>query len=134
MFATVLRKSRKGLNVGLWGSRYEYFKLCLEDETALDSLCDVANLLAKAIVPQAIVDVLRIFPIAALKKDEDRVRGIAAGDTIRRLVAKTLAKQYQQILRQAALLHNFGLADRSGTDAAIHLLRYLIDEPREYYS
>eukprot|EP00973_Karenia_brevis_P054919 7635751-Karenia_brevis.AAC.1 len=51
-----------------------------------------------------------------LKKDNGRIRGIAAGDAFRRLVTKALARQFQDSFRQATMPANFGLADRSGTD------------------
>eukprot|EP00973_Karenia_brevis_P022200 3055849-Karenia_brevis.AAC.1 len=65
--------------------------------------------------------------ITALLKDNGRIRGIAAGDTFRRLVSKTLARQFQADFRQAAMPANFGLADRSGTDGLIHMARALLE-------
>ena len=57
--------------------------------------------------------------------------GISSGDTFRRLVAKTLARQFQDDLRAAVFPYNFGLCNRSGTDAAVHLLRSITDlDPR----
>ena len=55
------------------------------------------------------------------------MRGICAGDTLRRLVAKTLARQKQQALREAVAPANFGLADRSGTDSLVHMVRTLTE-------
>eukprot|EP00973_Karenia_brevis_P048052 6668348-Karenia_brevis.AAC.1 len=69
-----------------------------------------------------------ISSLTALLKPNRRVRGIAAGDSFRRLVSKTLAKQFQQVLRAAVAPYNFGLCDRSGTDSAVHFLQYLTDE------
>ena len=47
VFGTVLRQTRRGLSSGKLGSRYEYYKVCLEDEKAFDALHGVAQLLAR---------------------------------------------------------------------------------------
>jgi len=102
--------------------------LCLEDDVAFDALYKVAALLAKAEVPQIIVEAMRVSAMTALLKSNQRVRGISAADTFRRLVTKTVARQKQEVLRQAVWPNNFGLCDRSGTDCVAHMVRYLTDE------
>ena len=56
VFATVLRRTRRGLSGGMWGSRYEHFKPCLEDDVAFDAMYDVAQRLAKAQIPEIVRD------------------------------------------------------------------------------
>ena len=126
IFANVLQQTRKGLSAGLIGMRNEYLKLCLEDDLSLDLLSTVAEFIAQANVPTRIVQTMSVSSITALKKRNGRVRGIAAGDTLRRLVAKTLARQSEEQLRNAAMPANFGLADRSGTDGLVHMVRTLL--------
>ncbi len=46
-----------------------------------------------------------------------RVRGLAVGDTFRRLVSKTLAQQFREEFEHATAPFQFGLA-KGGTDAA----------------
>ena len=94
---------------------------------AFDALYEVAQRLVKAQVPTIIRNGLLFSSLTALLKRNSRVRGISSGDAFRRLVAKTLAKQFQGSLREAVWPHNFGIYDRSGTDAASHLIRYLTD-------
>eukprot|EP00973_Karenia_brevis_P072042 10008675-Karenia_brevis.AAC.1 len=73
-----------------------------------------------------------ISSLTTLLKPNQRVRGIAAGGSFWRLVTETLAKQFQDDLRDAVMPHNSGLSDRSGTDVTIHFLRDLSDKcPRE---
>ena len=123
LFASVLRETRRGLSASLSGGRNEFYKLCLEDEEALDSLTDVAECIARGLVPPAIRAALALSQLTAILKTNGKVRGIAAGDALRRLVEKTLAKQFSSTFRQEVSPLNFGLADRSGTDGLIHLLR-----------
>ena len=127
LLGTVLRQARKGLNCGMFGSRYEYFKLCLEDDVAFNALGRIAQQLARAQVPETTCGAMRVSSLTGLLKPNSRVRGISSGDTFRRLVAKTMAKQYAEELEVAVWLANFGMSSRSGTDSAIHMLQFLTD-------
>ena len=51
--------------------------------------------------------------------DDARIRSIAARDLLRKLAAKALARQYKATLRRHVEPFDFGISDRSGTDAAI---------------
>ena len=88
----------------MWGARYEYYKLCLEDTTACGLLCDVAEHIARAKIPYLIAAAMRISSLTALNKPDNKVRGIAAGDALRRLVSKALAKQFQDVARNGGTL------------------------------
>jgi hypothetical protein len=60
-----------------------------------------------------------------------RVRGLAVGDTLRRLVSRTLAQQFHKEFEHATAPQQFGIASKGGVDAAVHLLRMLTDlDPR----
>ena len=109
----------------LWGGRYEYYKICMECEIAFGALCNIAERVARAQLPEPIRSAMHVTSITALQKPNKKVRGISSGDCFRRLVAKTLARQYQDKLRTAISPLNFGLCNASGTDAAVHFLRYL---------
>ncbi len=69
------------------------------------------------------VDAICMSRRTALQKINGKVRGVAAGSTVRCLVGKVLAKQFQAEFRSALAPANFGLCDGSGTDAFAHLLR-----------
>ena len=71
---------------------------------------------------------MKISKLTALLKPNGRVRGISAGEVLRRLTSKTLARQKQEELRNAVAPANFGLSNRSGTDALVHFLQFLSDE------
>ena len=62
----------------------------------------VAERLARADVPGAIVSVIRMGRMTALRKADGGVRGIVAGDVIRRLVARTIAQQLSQAVNPQA--------------------------------
>jgi len=128
VFGDVLREARRGKSAGVLGTRNEYLKLCLEDDVAFNALFDVSQRLARAEVPNTIVEALRVSSLTALLKPNRRIRGISSADTFRRLVTKCLARQKQDRLRECVWPDNFGLCDRSGTDLVAHLIRYLTEE------
>ena len=59
----------------------------------MEVLGDVASSLARGDVPPAVAEALSLARLTALRKGNGKVRGIATGDTLRRLVARTLAQQ-----------------------------------------
>ena len=128
VFGTALRESRRGKSAGLGGNRNEYIRLCLEDDVSFKLLHAAALQLANAEVPHEIVEALAISKLTALLKPNGRVRGIAAGDVFRRLVSKTIARQKQDDFRNVVGPANFGLCNRGGTDALVHLVQFLLEE------
>ena len=53
--------------------------------------------LAQANVPQVVVEAVRVGRMTALRKPDGGVRGIVAGDVIRRLVSRTIAKRHHTL-------------------------------------
>eukprot|EP00974_Lingulodinium_polyedra_P061367 5920973-Lingulodinium_polyedra.AAC.1 len=100
----------------------------LEDESATDLLAEAAERLARAEVPEPIVDALALGSLAALRKDNGRVRGIVAGDTFRRGVARTLAQQHAEAFEAACVPFQFALTTRAGTDCVARVVRALAEK------
>ena len=90
-------------------------KCCLDDEGAVNDLCDIAQLLAEARPPFEINEAFRLGKLTAVRKNAVKVRGLNAADPFKRLVARTLAQQYAAEFRTATSPYNFGLAQHSGT-------------------
>ena len=127
IFSDTLRSSRRGLSSGVSGNRNEYLKLVLEDDVAFDLLFAASSRLARAEVPECIAMAMKVSKLTATLKPNGRVRGLAAGEVFRRLTSKCIAKQKHTDLRDAVSPMNFGLSNRSGTDALVHFLQYLSD-------
>ena len=113
--------------------RYEHLKTLLVDEEALELLHGVAERLANADIPPEVARAVALGRMTALQKSgaQRRVRGIVVGDTFRRLVAKSLAKQFSQEFADACAPFQFGVATPGGTDCVTHFLRALADGSRE---
>ena len=128
IFGTVIRDARRGVSAGIAGLRNEYLRLSLDDDLLFDSLYDLALILARDQVPTEVSNFLKLARLTALLKPNGRIRGISSGDTFRRLVSKTIARQKQAVLRTLVEPHNFGISAKCGTDGLIHLIQFLLDE------
>ena len=65
--------------------------------------------------------------MTALQKPDGGVRGIATGTSFRRLVAKTLARQFSKQVETTCAPFQFALSTRAGTDCVGHAIRALTD-------
>ena len=72
--------------------------MCLDDQECLLLLTDAAQDLARSSVPDEIFRSFMLATMTALKKKDGGVRGIAV---FRRLVAKTLARQFGKDVEEA---------------------------------
>ena len=78
--------------------------------------------LAKALVPQVAVDLIRVGRLTALSKPDGGVRGIVAGDVIRRLVARTMSQQLSEAVERATAPYQCALTTRAGCECIAHIL------------
>ena len=118
-----LRTAKRGSAAGLSGASVEHYRLLLEDEEALELLAHAASLLANADVPADVLRALALSRLTALSKPGGGVRGIATGDTLRRLVSRTLARRYAETFNRATRPFQFALQARTETDCLAAMLR-----------
>ncbi len=84
--------------------------------------------LAQGAVPQTITEITHRSRLTALQTSNSKVRGArpaALSDVL--CVGNVLAKQVQEEFRREVAPANFGLCDRSRTDALEHLFRAASD-------
>ena len=120
---TNLRRARKAAAPGPGGHTAEILRLVLDDEDASGLFCEVANLLARAQVPDAIVAGLAMGRLVAIRKPAGGTRGLVVGDLLRRLVARTLAQQLSDDFEAACHPHQYALSTRAGGEALAHTLQ-----------
>ena len=65
--------------------------------------------------------------MTALQKQDGGVRGIATGTSFRRLVEKTLARQFGKAVEAACSPYQFALSTRAGADCVGHAIRAFTD-------
>ena len=129
-FISNVRSAPRGKSGGLSGMRNEHLK-CIVFSPRLDdskALYYVADTFARAEIPDGIRKGIALGRMTALDKGAAKVRGIAAGDTFRRVVAKTLAQQFAQEFDAACAPYQFALSTRAGTDCVGHALREITNQ------
>ena len=117
VFAQNLRSVPKGSSGALSGTRYEFLKLALDKPDCLSKLSRIAEYIARAQIPHDIANALCSGALTAIPKPAGGIRGIVAGEVMKRLVSKTLAKQFMSEFQRTCHSHQFGLNTRAGTDA-----------------
>ena len=98
IFAECLRNAPTGCSPGPGGCSNEILKVCLDDHESLALLTVAAEDFAKAAVPPCVFKAFMSARMTALSEPDGGIRGIATGTVFRRLVAKTLARQFGPVV------------------------------------
>ena len=106
---------------------YEHLQPFLESERDAELLCQVAALLARGHIPPTALQVLRLGRLTALNKPDGGVRGIVVSDVLRRLVARTIAKQCSLVAEEATAPFQYALRTRAGCECVSRVLQTLTD-------
>ena len=101
----------------------EHLKPMLETEVDSRHLYEVAVGFARGEAPQEVVNALRMGRMTALRKDDGGVRCIVVGDVCRRLVVRTIAKQFSSRGESATAPFQFALSTRAGCECLTHVIR-----------
>ena len=98
IFAECLRRAPLGNASGPGGCTNEVLRVCLDDPEVLQLLSAAAEDFARGTAPLCATRAFTMATMTALQKKDGGVRGIATGTTFRRLVAKTLARQFSKVV------------------------------------
>ena len=101
--------------------------MLVDDSDTFDLLVEALNSLARGAVPVDVSAVLMRARLTALSKPDGGVRGIATGTTLRRLVGRTLAKQFAKAFEAECSPFQYALSTRAGTDCVGHMIRAITD-------
>ena len=105
LFTTCLREAPSGSSPGPGVCTNEMLKVCLDNTEHC----------ARSPVPDCIFKEFTMATMTALQKPDGGIRGIATSTSFRRLVAKTLAKQFMSDVEKACAPFQFALSTRAGT-------------------
>ena len=126
-----IRKARRGAAPGPSGMTNEHLFTLLESEDDLSLFSQFAGILARADIPPNALEVIRRGQMSALRKANGGVRGIVVGDTLRRLVARTIAQQIGDAVERATSPFQYALKTRAGCECVSHMFQTLLDlDPR----
>ena len=92
---------------------------------------EVACQFARARMPAEVVQAIRLGRITALQKPDGGVRGIVVGDVFRRLIARTMARQFSKFAEGATHPFQYALSTRAGTECVTHIVQALTSENSE---
>ena len=106
----------------------EHLRPLLETPQSLHSFFLMCEKLSQANVPPVVVEAIRVGRLTALRKPDGGVRGIVAGDVIRRLVSRTIAQQIGKAVERATAPHQYALSTRAGSECIAHVLQGLCEQ------
>ena len=130
-FLHSLRTARRGAAGRPPGMRTEHLRPLSDNEEESNKFFEVAQSFAQANIPEEILAVLRVGQMTALQKPNGGVRGMVVGDVVRRLVAKTMAKQFVTRFETATKPFQHALATRAGCESIAHAVQVVTDmDPR----
>ena len=70
----------------------EHLRPLLDDWASMQVLFKAGEVFG--LIPESVVHIVKMGRMTALSKSDGGVRGIVAGDVFRRLIARTMAKQF----------------------------------------
>ena len=121
------RSARRGAAAGPSGTTTEHLRPLLNDAHTTNLFFRVGEKLSRGEVPQSVVQMVRQSRMTALAKPDGGVRGIVAGDVIRRLVAKTMAQQLGEAVEACTAPFRCALRTRAGCECVAHVLQVLTE-------
>ena len=108
----------------------EHLKLLLDSPADMHLFFRAAEMLDRGEVPDGVASIIRRGRMTALQKPGGGVRGIVAGDIVRRLVARTISQQIGSVVESATAPFQYALSTRAGCECVAHALQALseVDE------
>ena len=119
LFLENLKCARRGAAGGPSGLTSEHLRPILMCPTDSQKFWKMGQELARARVPDEIVRAIRMGRLTALQKKSGGVRGLVAGDIVRRLVARTVAQQLESAVKIATAPFQFALSTRAGSECVV---------------
>ena len=122
-----LRSAKRGAAGGPSGMTVEHLQPLLDHPKDLRLFVQVPERLARGQVPERIQAALRMGRLTALRKADGKIRGIVAGDVVRRLVARTMSQQLMDTVQQATAPFQCAMATKAGCECISHVLQALTE-------
>ena len=127
-FLVCLRTARRGGSSRASGMTADHIFPLLESEHDSRLFCDAASALARGEIPEEILSGFRLGRLTALRKPDGGVRGIVVGEILRRLIARSIAKQMPKSVEAATAPFQYALSTKAGCECVAHILQTLTDQ------
>ena len=127
MFSRNVRSAKKGAAAGPSGMTCDHLQPLLDSNPDMHLLFVVGELFSRGQIPHDIVQLVKLGRMTALRKKDGGVRGIVAGEVIRRLVARTIAQQLNSAAAAATAPFQYALTTRAGCECVSHALQAICE-------
>ena len=122
------KSARRGAAAGPSGMTTEHLRPLLDSEEDCEKFWFFCQAFAQARVPDEVLSAVRMGRITALQKPSGGIRGIVVGDSVRRLVSRTIAQQIGPAVQVATAPHQYAMSTRAGCESIAHLLQARTDQ------
>ena len=122
-----LRSAKRGVAPCPSGMTVEHLHPLLDHSGDLRLFAGAAEMFARGQVPESIQTAVKLGRMTALRKADCGVRGIVAGDVVRRLVARTMSQQLMEAVQSATSPFQHAMATRAGCECISHVLQGLTE-------
>ena len=122
-----LRSARRGAAGGPSGMTVEHLRILLDNIRDSKLFFRACEQMVQAKVPDPIIAAIRVGRMTALRKPDGGVRGIVAGDVVRRRIARTMAQQLGKTVEAATAPYQYALSTRAGCECIAHSLQGLCE-------
>ena len=119
-----LRSAKKRSAGGPPGMTVEHLRPLLESGVCTALLGEVTQF-ARGQVPEEVLPAVRLGRMTALQKQHGGVRSVVVGDVFRRLVGRTLAKQFAEQSQAATHPSQYALSTRACRECVAHVVQAL---------
>ena len=126
-FVVNLRTSRTGAAALPSGMTSDHLRPLLDHVRDNYLLFLLGDQLAKAQTPASVNDAILLGRLTALQKPSGGVRGLVAGDIMRRLVARTMSHQLSKAVESATAPFQYTMTTEAGTQCIAHALQALTE-------
>ena len=127
----LLRNMRSAKRGAAGGMTVEHLQVLFDMPQDARAVFQACEKLCRAQVPVPIRDAFELGRLIALQKPNGGVRGIVAGDTARRLVARTMSQQMMEKVQAATAPFQYAMVTKSGCECIAHALQGLTEiDPR----
>ena len=127
MFNRNVRSAKKGAAAGPLGMTCDHLRPLLDSNPNMHLLFVVGEMFSRGQIPHNIVQLVKLGRMTALRKKDGGVRGIVAGEVIRRLVARTIAQQLNSAAAPATAPFQYALTTRAGCECVSHELQAICE-------
>ena len=103
----------------------EHLKVCLNSDGTTELLYQLGQELVDANLPPDILEAISLGRLTALVKPGGGVRGIVAGDILRRVVGRRVAQQLTKDVENETSPYQYALSTRAGTECVAHIVQHL---------